>query len=64
MIGQHDEASDNPRRLVAIAVNDKPISCRVGHRDKGRMFFTIEPMINLGKPHVKILSDGWDRGDP
>ena len=23
------------------------------------MFFTIEPMINLGKPHVKVLSDGW-----
>jgi hypothetical protein len=23
------------------------------------MLFTIEPMINLGKPHVKILSDGW-----
>jgi methionyl aminopeptidase len=23
------------------------------------MIFTIEPMINLGKPHVKILSDGW-----
>ena len=23
------------------------------------MFFTIEPMINLGKPQVKILSDGW-----
>jgi len=23
------------------------------------MFFTIEPMINLGRPHVKILSDGW-----
>jgi methionyl aminopeptidase len=23
------------------------------------MFFTIEPMINLGKPHVKLLSDGW-----
>ncbi|MGE3064544.1 MAG: type I methionyl aminopeptidase [Hyphomicrobiaceae bacterium] len=23
------------------------------------MFFTIEPMINLGKPHVKILPDGW-----
>ena len=21
--------------------------------------FTIEPMINLGRPHVKILSDGW-----
>ena len=23
------------------------------------MLFTIEPMINLGKPHVKILTDGW-----
>ena len=23
------------------------------------MFFTIEPMINLGKPAVKVLSDGW-----
>jgi methionyl aminopeptidase len=23
------------------------------------MFFTIEPMINLGKPSVKILPDGW-----
>lgn len=23
------------------------------------MFFTIEPMINLGKPGVKILDDGW-----
>lgn len=23
------------------------------------MLFTIEPMINLGKPQVKILSDGW-----
>lgn len=23
------------------------------------MFFTIEPMINIGKPDVKILKDGW-----
>ncbi len=23
------------------------------------MLFTIEPMINLGRPHVKVLSDGW-----
>ena len=23
------------------------------------MLFTIEPMINLGKPQVKVLSDGW-----
>jgi methionyl aminopeptidase len=23
------------------------------------MFLTIEPMINLGRPETKILSDGW-----
>ena len=23
------------------------------------MFFTIEPMINIGKPAVKVLDDGW-----
>ncbi len=26
---------------------------------KAGTFFTIEPMINLGRPHVKILGDGW-----
>jgi methionyl aminopeptidase len=26
---------------------------------KPGMFFTIEPMINLGRPQVKILADGW-----
>ncbi|MFC0687274.1 type I methionyl aminopeptidase [Novosphingobium clariflavum] len=26
---------------------------------KPGMFMTIEPMINLGKPPVKLLSDGW-----
>ncbi|MCH8685802.1 type I methionyl aminopeptidase [Pedomonas mirosovicensis] len=26
---------------------------------KPGMFFTIEPMINLGKPDVKVLDDGW-----
>ncbi|MNC91868.1 Methionine aminopeptidase [compost metagenome] len=23
------------------------------------MIFTVEPMINLGRPHVKLLADGW-----
>jgi methionyl aminopeptidase len=23
------------------------------------MFFTIEPMINIGRPDVKVLDDGW-----
>lgn len=26
---------------------------------KPGMIFTIEPMINLGRPSVKVLSDGW-----
>lgn len=26
---------------------------------KAGMIFTIEPMINLGRPHVKVLPDGW-----
>ncbi len=26
---------------------------------KPGMIFTIEPMINLGRPHAKILNDGW-----
>ncbi len=23
------------------------------------MFFTVEPMINIGRPDVKMLDDGW-----
>lgn len=30
-----------------------------GLRLKPGMTFTIEPMINIGKPDVKILKDGW-----
>lgn len=26
---------------------------------KPGMFFTIEPMVNLGKPQVRLLPDGW-----
>jgi methionyl aminopeptidase len=26
---------------------------------KPGMFFTIEPMVNAGRPEVKILDDGW-----
>ena len=26
---------------------------------EARMLFTVEPMINLGRPQVKVLSDGW-----
>ena len=30
-----------------------------GYTLREGMFFTIEPMINLGRPAVKVLSDGW-----
>src|SRR5574343_307513 len=30
-----------------------------GSESKPGMMFTIEPMINIGKRHMKILSDGW-----
>ena len=30
-----------------------------GQEIRPGMIFTIEPMINLGRPHVKLLSDGW-----
>ncbi len=44
--------------------HDLPNILHYGRKGEGAilragMFFTIEPMINLGKPHVKILSDGW-----
>ncbi|WP_118137706.1 type I methionyl aminopeptidase [Oceanicella sp. SM1341] len=30
-----------------------------GARLEPGMFFTIEPMVNLGRPETKILGDGW-----
>ncbi len=30
-----------------------------GQTLKEGMFFTIEPMVNIGKPHVRIKEDGW-----
>ena len=44
--------------------HDEPNVVHVGHSGDGPllkpgMFFTVEPMINLGRPHVKVLSDGW-----
>ena len=34
-------------------------SANEGPELKEGMIFTIEPMINLGRPHGKVLSDGW-----
>jgi len=44
--------------------HDEPNILHYGRRGEGAplkpgMFFTVEPMINLGRPHVKVLNDGW-----
>jgi len=49
---------------VGRAFHEPPNILHYGHRGEGialepGMIFTIEPMINLGRPHVKLLSDGW-----
>jgi len=49
---------------VGLVFHDKPNILHYGKPREGAileagMIFTIEPMINLGKAHVKMLSDGW-----
>jgi methionyl aminopeptidase len=44
--------------------HDEPNILHYGHPGDGvelrpGMIFTIEPMINLGRPQVKIKPDGW-----
>jgi len=49
---------------VGRVFHDSPNVLHYGRRGEGAklqagMFFTVEPMVNLGKPAVKVLSDGW-----
>jgi methionyl aminopeptidase len=49
---------------LGLVFHDKPNILHYGEPSEGLklapgMLFTVEPMINLGKPHVKLLSDGW-----
>ncbi|HEY1751371.1 MAG TPA: type I methionyl aminopeptidase [Caulobacteraceae bacterium] len=49
---------------VGRVFHDSPNVVHYGHRGTGPelrpgMFFTVEPMVNLGKWQVKLLSDGW-----
>ncbi len=49
---------------VGQIFHDSPNILHYGSPNEGvelrkGMIFTIEPMINLGRPHVKVLSDGW-----
>ncbi|MFT4184355.1 MAG: type I methionyl aminopeptidase [Rhizobium sp.] len=49
---------------VGSLFHDSPNILHYGRANEGPelregMIFTIEPMINLGRPHVKVLGDGW-----
>lgn len=49
---------------IGQVFHDRPNVLHYGRPGEGvklqaGMLFTIEPMINLGKPQVKIKSDGW-----
>ena len=49
---------------IGRVFHDNPNVLHFGRRGEGAvlkpgMFFTVEPMVNLGKPAVKVLSDGW-----
>jgi len=50
----HDEP--NILHYDRVAEGSEPIR---GEELREGMFFTVEPMINLGRYDVKILSDGW-----
>ena len=49
---------------VGRVFHDAPSILHFGQPEDGAllregMFFTVEPMINAGRPEVKILADGW-----
>lgn len=49
---------------IGRVFHDNPNVLHFGRKGEGAvlkpgMFFTVEPMVNLGKPQVKVLSDGW-----
>jgi methionyl aminopeptidase len=49
---------------VGRVFHDAPNVLHFGRKGEGEvlkpgMFFTIEPMVNLGKYQVKLLADGW-----
>jgi methionyl aminopeptidase len=49
---------------LGLLFHDAPNILHYGRPGEGielkpGMIFTIEPMVNLGRPHVKVLADGW-----
>ena len=48
-----DAGSTRPRTCCILAALGDGAVLRPG------MFFTVEPMVNAGRPEVKVLDDGW-----
>jgi methionyl aminopeptidase len=49
---------------IGKTFHEEPNILHYGKKDEGMklkkgMVFTIEPMINLGEYHTKVLQDGW-----
>lgn len=49
---------------IGQVFHDEPSVLHYGEPGEGAvlkpgMFFTIEPMVNAGRPHSKVLADGW-----
>ena len=49
---------------IGQVFHDAPNILHYGKKGSGPvlkpgMFFTVEPMINIGRPDTKILDDGW-----
>ena len=49
---------------IGTALHEEPQIANYGPAGRGPeltegMVFAIEPMVNFGKPAVKVLSDGW-----
>jgi methionyl aminopeptidase len=49
---------------IGVKFHEDPHVMHFGHQGEGEemeagMIFTIEPMLNIGKRHIKILKDGW-----
>ncbi|MGA9335312.1 MAG: type I methionyl aminopeptidase [Rudaea sp.] len=49
---------------IGTIYHDDPQVLHYGHRNTGLrlekgMTFTVEPMVNAGKPHTRQLPDGW-----
>lgn len=56
--------ADVVRDFIGRGFHEPPHVSHFGRRGEGAeprpdLFFTIEPMLNAGRPEVKVLDDGW-----